>query len=259
MDLGLKDKVALITGGSSGLGLAVARTLAEEGARTAIASRSAEKLEQAAASMGPRASTFVCDMGDADAREELVGRVEKTLGPIDILVVNGGGPPPGGFDDVTPQQFDQAINEHLGAAVSLFHGVVPGMRRRGWGRILTITSLFVKAPGPNMILSNTARAAVCALTKSCANEFARDGITVNSLLPGYTATDRLTSLTETMAERAGKSRDDVVDKLTAGILARRLGDPKEFAAVAAFLCAEQAGYVNGVALSVDGGSTPNLF
>lgn len=248
-----------MTGASAGLGLAVARNLAAEGVRVAISSRSRSRIDEAAALIGEGAIPLVCDLSDAVSRAALVDEATARLGALDILIVNSGGPPSGPFEAQEDALFAAALDQHLGGAVALTRAVLPGMRERGWGRILTITSCMAKEPSAGMILSNVARAAVTAFAKTCANEVAMHGITINNLMPGYTMTGRIAELSGQMAGRSGTSAETVIAGWEAQIPAGRLGTPEEFAAVAAFLCSVQAGYVNGTSISVDGGWSRSLF
>jgi 3-oxoacyl-[acyl-carrier protein] reductase len=249
MDLGLTGRVALVTGASKGLGRATAGALAAEGARVAISSRSAERIEATAADIGARG--FVHDSGDLDAVAGLVESVEAELGPIDVLVANTGGPPPGadplGF---TREQWEAAYRELVLAPMALIERVVPGMRERGFGRVVSVGSSAVREPIPGLVLSNSHRAALVGALKTLAREVARDGVTVNSVFPGRIATDRL-------VETAG-SREAAEEAARTGIPAGRLGTPEEFAAVAAFLCSQRAAYVTGTAVLVDGGLTQSV-
>ncbi len=259
MDLKIRGKAALVTGASGGLGLAVAKALAAEGVRVAISSRDRSRIEAAAALVGDGTVALVCDMADSVGRAGLVDEASAQLGSLDILVVNSGGPPAGPFDAPDDDDFAAVLNEHLGGVVALAGAAIPAMRERGWGRILTITSCMAKQPAAGMILSNVARAAVTAFCKTCANEVAMHGITINNLMPGYTMTDRIASLSNQMAERSGTSPRDVVAAWEGQIPAGRLGTPEEFAAVAAFLCSTPAAYVTGTSISVDGGWNKSLF
>jgi 3-oxoacyl-[acyl-carrier protein] reductase len=259
MDLQIRGKAALVTGASGGLGLAVAKALAGEGVRVAISSRDQSRIEAAAVRVGDGTVPLVCDMTDHVARAALVDEASARLGSLDIMVVNSGGPPPGPFDAPDDESFAAVLDEHLGGVVALARAAIPAMRERGWGRILTITSCMAKQPAAGMILSNVARAAVAAFCKTCANEVAMHGITVNNLMPGYTMTDRIASLSDQMAERSGTNARDVVAAWEAQIPAGRLGKPEEFAAVAAFLCSTQAAYLTGTSVSVDGGWNKSLF
>jgi 3-oxoacyl-[acyl-carrier protein] reductase len=242
MDLGIDGKLALVTGASKGLGLGVATELAREGARVAIASRSEERIREAAASIG--AHPFVHDTADADRAGDLVARIGRELGPIDILVTNSGGPPasPDALS-FTPQQWRSAYELLLLGALGLVDAVVPGMRDRGWGRVLSLSSSVAREPSPVLVLSAAHRAGLLAALKTIARQVAADGVTVNSLLPGVIATDR--------ARELGA---DSPDRL-ATVPAARLGTVEEFAAAAAFLCSEPAAYITATTLLVDGGAT----
>lgn len=248
MDLGLADRVALVNGASSGLGRAIAAALAAEGARVAISSRSRERIEAAAADVG--AEPFVHDSGDLDAAPRLIEAVEAQLGPIDVLVTNTGGPPAGadplGF---SREQWEAAYRELVLAPMALIGSAMPGMRERGWGRVLNVSSSAVREPIPVLMLSNAHRSGLLAAFKTLAREVARDGVTVNTLLPGRFATARVLG-DPPSAEAAEAAAADVP--------AGRLGAPEEFAAAAAFLCSEAASYVTGVALLVDGGLTRSV-
>lgn len=259
MDLHIRGRTALVTGASGGLGLAVAQALAAEGVRVAISSRDRARIDAAAATIGADAVPLVCDMADREARAALVDEAAALLGAVDILVVNSGGPPSGPFESHDDRAFAAVVDEHLGSAVALTRAVLPLMRQRQWGRILTVTSCMVKQPGAGMVLSNVARAAVAAFAKTCASEVAGDGITVNNLMPGYTLTGRIAELAGQAAARSGRGVDDVIGDWEAQIPAGRLGTPEEFAGVATFLCSAQASYVTGVSLAVDGGWNRGLF
>lgn len=259
MDLQIRGKAALVTGASSGLGLAVATALAAEGVRVAISSRDRSRIDAAAVAVGNGTVPLVCDLADTVARAALVDQASAYLGSLDILVVNSGGPPSGPFDTTDDGSFAAVLDEHLGGVVALARAAIPAMRERGWGRILTITSCMAKQPAAGMILSNVARAAVASFCKTCANEVAMHGITINNLMPGYTMTDRIAVLSNQIGERSGMSASDVIGSWEAEIPAGRLGEPEEFAAVAAFLCSKQAAYLTGTSISVDGGWNRSLF
>jgi 3-oxoacyl-[acyl-carrier protein] reductase len=242
VDLGLDGKVALVTGASKGLGLGVARTLGREGARVAISSRSRERIEAAAASVGARG--FVHDAADASNAGELVRRVEGELGPIDVLVTNSGGPPP--TSDVlafSPDRWRAAYEMLLLGQLALIEAVAPGMQERGWGRILSLSSSVVREPNPVLVLSASHRSALLATLKILSRELAPDGVTVNTLLPGVIDTDRIREL--------GAHLPEVVAAIPVG----RLGTVDEFAAAAVFLCSEPAAYITGTTLLIDGGGS----
>jgi 3-oxoacyl-[acyl-carrier protein] reductase len=246
MDLGLEGKVALVTGASKGLGRAIAAALSAEGARVAISSRSRERIEAAAGEIGARG--FVHDSSDLDGVPALVDSVEGELGPIDVLVANTGGPPPGadplGF---SREQWEAAYRELVLAPMALIERVVPGMRERGFGRVVSVGSIAVREPIPGLVLSNAHRAGLLGALKTLSRAVAREGVTVNSVLPGRIATDRIVQVSGSReaAEEAARSQ----------VPAGRLGTPEEFAAVATFLCSERAAYVTGTAVLVDGGLT----
>ena len=239
MDLGLKERAALVMGGSRGLGRAVAEALLAEGARTAICARDAEKLAHTAAQIG--AQGFVCDLSEPDAGEACVREAENRFGRLDVLIVNTGGPPPGLFAELSDSDWRAAFEGLWMSAVGAIRAALPGMRARRWGRVLVITSIASREPVPRLMLSNSLRAGLHGLVNALSKEVARDQVTVNALMPGYTLTERIAAL----------NLD--IGAVAAQIPAGRLGTVQEFAAVAAFLTSEQAGYVTGQALACDGG------
>jgi 3-oxoacyl-[acyl-carrier protein] reductase len=249
MDLGIDGRVALVTGASKGIGHAIAAELAAEGARVAVSSRSRERIEEAAAAIG--AAPFVHDTTDLDAVPGLVESVERELGPIDILISNTGGPPfgpdPLGF---SREQWETAYRELVLGSIALVERVLPGMRERGFGRIVSVASTSVREPIPYLMLSNTHRSALLAALKTIARHVAADGVTVNSVLPGRIATDRL-------ADSAG-SLEGAEQAARETVPAARLGTVEEMAAAAAFLCSARASYVTGTAMLVDGGLTHSI-
>ena len=249
MDLGLVGRVALVTGASKGIGRAIAAELAAEGARVAVSSRSRERVEATAAEIGARG--FVHDSANLDAAPALLEAVERAIGPIDVLVCNTGGPP-GGADPLgfTREQWEAAYRDLVLAPMALIERVVPAMRARGWGRVLNVVSTSVREPIPTLMLSNAHRSAMLAAFKTLARAVAGDGVTLNSILPGRIATDR-------MIEMSG-SREAAEQTAAAEVPAGRLGTVEETAAAAAFLCSERASYITGVALLVDGGLTRSI-
>jgi 3-oxoacyl-[acyl-carrier protein] reductase len=249
MDLGLQGRVALVTGASKGLGFAIAKALADEGVKVAITSRDEGRVEAAAKLFG--GTGFVHDSTNLEGVPILVHEVEHFLGPIDILVTNTGGPP--GDPDAlgfTREQWQEAYDALVLAPVTFIDAVLPSMRKRLWGRILNVGSVAVREPIPNLVLSNANRAATLATFKTIARQVARDGVTLNTLLPGRISTDRLYELYG--------SRETADEVAIQEIPARRLGSPEEFAAAATFLCSAQASYITGVALAVDGGMTRSI-
>ncbi len=247
MDLGLRGRRALVTGASSGLGLACARALAAEGAMVAIVSRSQERLLEAAADIGEDVVPIVADVSDPSAVGDMVDAAIALLGGVDILIANAGGPPPGNFAETDLELYEPALRLNLLSTVAMCQAVVPAMRARRWGRVVAITSIAVREPIDRLILSNTARAGLTGFLKTLAREVAPDGVTVNSLQPGLHATERLHSVYG--ADLSG---------VAAGIPAGGVGDPDDFGSLAAFLCSEHAGFVTGAAIPVDGGASHGL-
>lgn len=252
MDTGLKGKNVLVPGSSSGIGLAIAQALAEEGANVVLAARR-EDLVRAEAEKLPSAVGVGIDLTLDGAPEQLVAAAEKAFGPIDVLVLNSGGPAPGGAADVTGEQTLAAVNQLLLQHITLVSLVLPGMRERGWGRIVAVGSSGVQAPLPNLALSNIGRAGLAGYLKTLANEVAADGITVNMVLPGRIDTDRVASLDAGAAKRTGKTTEEARASSEATIPAGRYGKPEEFGAVVAFLASVPAAYVTGEQIRCDGG------
>lgn len=262
MDLGLKGKTALVAGASGGLGFAVARELAAEGADLVICSRSEANIDKAREALlpyGGRVLGLAADLDDAAARARLVKAALDRMGGIDILVTNTGGPPPGPFESHPADRWLKTVDAHLGSALDLCRAVLPGMRERRWGRIITITSIAVKQPVNGLILSNTARAAVVGFARSLANEVAAEGITVNNVMPGYTLTDRVTSLSAKLAAERGCDVAAVTAGWEAEIPMRRLGTVEEFAGLVAYLASGRASYITGTSIPVDGGWIRSLL
>lgn len=243
MDLGLMGKTAAVAAGTAGLGLRTAQALANEGVRVVVCGRDEARLSSALKEIGHGAQGFVCDVSTDAGGTRFVSTATEMLGTVDILVANGGGPPPGGFADVSADQYIDALQKNLLSVVAMCQGVVPGMRERGWGRVLAITSVAVRQPIPNLILSNTARAGVTGFLKTLAREVAADGVTVNSIQPGIHATDRITQL-----------YGDNVKAASTGIPAGFIGDAADFGRIAAFMCSDSAKFMTGVQLHIDGGS-----
>lgn len=246
MDLGIGGRRAAVAAGSAGLGLGTARALAAEGVRVAICGRDEERLAAAAKEIGEGAVTIGADLSRAGEAARFVAEAAERLGgPPDILVANAGGPPPGTFASTGLDAYREALELNCLSTIAMCRAAVPGMRERGWGRVVAITSLGARQPIESLIASSTARAAVTGFLKVLSAEVAADGVTVNSLQPGPHGTARVTSL-------AGSGA------VTEAIPAGRLGDPGDFGAVAAFICSQQAGFVTGVGLHVDGGAHRGL-
>ncbi|HEX2415160.1 MAG TPA: SDR family oxidoreductase [Thermoleophilaceae bacterium] len=248
MELGLTGKVALVTGASRGIGLAIASELAAEGANVAMSARGRDRVEEAASRVGARA--YVHDTLDLEGIPALLSSVEHDLGPPNIVVVNTGGPPGGDPLGFTAEQWEAAHRELILAPIELIRHVLPGMRERGFGRVLNVASSTVLEPNPALMLSNSHRPGLVAGFKTLAREFAGDGVTFNSLLPGRVATARLEQLYGSLEQAEVVARDEIP--------AGRLGAPGDLGAAAAFLCSERAGYITGVALLVDGGLTQGV-
>jgi 3-oxoacyl-[acyl-carrier protein] reductase len=245
MNLGLENRVALVMGASRGIGRAIAAALASEGAKIAIASRSAEKLEEARAEIGTNVAPFVADASDLARLEALPGEVEAALGPVEILVLNTGGPPFGGALEHELDAWETAYRSLVLAPRLLTGAVVPGMRERCWGRIINVGSSSTREPIPGLNLSNSHRMAAVGFLKTLAREVAPDGITINTIATGRFATERLADASGSLegAEQAAKTE----------VPAARLGRPEEYGDLVAFLCSERAGYITGTVIPIDGG------
>jgi 3-oxoacyl-[acyl-carrier protein] reductase len=245
MELGIEGKVALVLGASQGIGRGIAEVLAREGARVAIASRSAEKLERAAAEIGPAATPFVADTGDLERMAALPGEVEARLGPVEILIANTGGPPMGTAFDHGREQWEDAYRTLVLSLKELVEATAPGMRERGWGRIVNVGSTSTEESIPYLSLSNTHRMAAVGYFKTLARELACDGITVNTVATGKFATERLADNLGSLAQAEEHARTEIP--------AGRLGQPAEYGDLVAFLCSERAAYLTGTVIPLDGG------
>jgi 3-oxoacyl-[acyl-carrier protein] reductase len=263
MDLGIRGKVALVAASSKGLGRAVAEELAAEGVNLVLCARGEETLRATAEAIRQSAKVKVVDVA-ADVSKPADGeRVVKAafdeFGRVDILVNNSGGPPSAPFENITAEMWESATQLLLASVVGLTRAVLPGMKQRRWGRILNVTSIAAKQPIAGLMLSNSLRAAVIGFARTLANEVAPFGITVNNLLPGYTKTDRVKELADAAEKKPEGSRDDVYSKWEREIPMGRLAEPREFAALAAFLASERASYITGSSIAADGGWIRSLL
>lgn len=257
MDLNIKNKIALVTASSKGIGRATAEALISEGCRVAICSSNKENLDRAATEIaaiyGYEPLSILCDLNKAEDLENTIRAVEETFGSIDILVNNCGGPPPGFFEDLSEEQWDFAYRQVLLSAVRLTRMVLPKMKEKKWGRIINITSLSVKQPVENLLLSNTFRTGLTAFAKTISSRYGEFNITVNTIAPGYTLTARLYELAVEEAKRTGKSHEEVLASMAAKVPLQRLGRSEEIADAVLFLASERAGYITGALLPIDGG------
>lgn len=254
MDFGIKNKVALVQGASTGLGYAAALELAREGCRVAICSRNDERINAAADSIrsetGTGVTPYVCDIGDFEARRQMLGDVNSEFGEVDILVANNGGPSAGFYDTLDENQWNNALQNNLISMKDSALEVLPAMQKNQWGRIIFITSVSVKQPIDSLILSNTARAGLTGFAKTLSAQVAEKGITVNMVLPGIHNTERVKELHSDLADPELIAKD---------IPMKRLGQPDELAAVIAFLASTRSSYLTGQSIVVDGGLVKSLF
>jgi 3-oxoacyl-[acyl-carrier protein] reductase len=250
MELGIEGRVALVMGASKGIGRGIAEALAGEGARLAISSRSADALGEVAEGIHGEVAVLPADTGDLDRMAALPGEVSEALGPVEILVTNTGGPPPGGALEHNAESWDAAYTSLVQAPRVLAETVIPGMRERGWGRIVNVASTSVREPIPGLALSNAHRMATVGLFKTLANEVASDGITVNTVATGLFATDRLFGMHGSPEAAHESARQSVP--------AGRLGLPEEFGDLVAFLASERAAYLTGTVIPLDGGRLQSI-
>jgi 3-oxoacyl-[acyl-carrier protein] reductase len=254
MDLGLKNKIAFVAASSQGLGKAVAMELALEGAKIIINGRNKKTLEQTKKEIQDTCKNEIIaiagDLSAADQRDEIINAALKKCNRIDILITNTGGPPSGKFENFVQKDWDQAYQNLLASVVGLVNGFLPGMKQHTWGRIISITSMAVKQPVNNLILSNSVRASVVGLVKTLSNELAQYNITVNNVMPGYTETERLNELIKNNPSFSNAMSE---------VPMKRFGKPEEFAAAVVFLASERASYITGQSIAVDGGWIKSLF
>jgi 3-oxoacyl-[acyl-carrier protein] reductase len=248
MDLGIRGRRAAVAAASSGLGFASAAALAAEGVIVAICGRDRARIEEAAQQIGHGCVALVHDVSTGEGGQSFIAAAEEALGGVDIVVANGGGPPAGDFAGTALDSYASALELSLISVVGMCKAAVPRMQERTWGRVVAITSISVRQPIPNLILSNTARSGVTGFLKTLAREVARNGVTVNSLQPGLHATQRVTDL-------YGDAPDATALDIPAGVI----GDPGDFGSIVAFLCGEQARYVTGTHLQIDGGAYAGLL
>jgi len=263
MELNLKGKVAIVTAGSKGLGGATVDLLLREGAKVAFCSSREASISEKLNAIDPdfRDNVFgvVCDLNSREAIGTFYVKVREKFGPVNVLVNNCGGPPPGYFDDTDEEKWESGYNQVLMSAVRLTKLVLPDMKKNRWGRVINITSLSVKQPVDNLLLSNTFRSGLTAFAKTISNAYGEYGITVNNVAPGHILTDRLKSLIKLKAEKAGKSYEEIFEMLSKDMPVKRFGKPEEFASAVVFLASEQASYITGVTLQVDGGIIKSTY
>lgn len=248
MDLGLAGRTAVVSGASAGLGFATARSLATAGVRVVICGRDAKRVSDAAAKIGNSCIGIVGDVSSVAGGETFISQATAALGHIDIVVLNGGGPPAGNFASTSVDNYETAVQNGLLSMIAMTKLVVPEMQSRKWGRVVAITSISVRQPIANLILSNTMRAGLTGFLKTVAREVAVDCVTINTVQPGTHATDRITQL-------YGATPDAIALGIPAGVI----GDPKDFGDVVAFLCSESAKFITGASLQVDGGAYSGLI
>ena len=262
METGLKGRVALIAASSQGIGRATAETFAAEGCRVAMCARDEARLQAAAEGIrvkyGAEVLAKAFDVTDAKAVEMFVREVAATLGGVDVCVTNAGGPPAKGFLDASIEDWRRAVDANFLSTVYFARTVIPYMQKKKWGRIVTITSITTKQPVTDLVLSNAVRAAVVGLVRSLANEFGKDGILVNNVGPGFTATDRLKQLAKARSAATGKSEEDLFEAWAAESAVKRVGEPREVADTIVWLASERASYVTGQTVLVDGGAYKGL-
>ncbi|HTZ96602.1 MAG TPA: SDR family oxidoreductase [Terriglobales bacterium] len=262
MQTGLKNRVAIVAASSQGIGLATAEAFAAEGCRVAMCARNAQKLEAASEKIRKQSGAEVLaralDVTDAGAVHDFVSEVVQNFDSADICVTNAGGPPAKGFLAASIDEWRKAIDANFMSTVYFAREVIPHMQRKEWGRIITLTSISTKQPVPDLVLSNAVRAAVVGLVKSLANEFGKDGILVNNVGPGYTATDRLRELAKARSAAQAKGEDEIFASWANDSALKRVGEPREVADAIVWLASERASYITGETILVDGGAYKGL-
>jgi 3-oxoacyl-[acyl-carrier protein] reductase len=262
METGLRNRVAVVAASSQGIGFATAQAFAAEGVRVAMCARNSETLKAAANKIRQEHSAEVLaeplDVTDADAVHGFVESVVSHFGSADICVTNAGGPPAKGFLATTTQDWRKAVDQNLMSTIYFAREVIPHMQKKRWGRIITITSITTKQPVPDLILSNAVRAAVVGLVKSLANEFGKDGILVNNVGPGFTATDRLKELAKARSSASGKSEKEIFEGWAVDSPLKRIGEPHEVAETILWLASERASFITGQTVLADGGAYKGL-
>jgi 3-oxoacyl-[acyl-carrier protein] reductase len=262
VELGLKNRVAIVAASSQGIGKATAEAFAAEGCRVAICARNREALQGVADIIHKQhkveAYPEAFDVTDATAVKQFVEHVVAKFGSADICVTNAGGPPAKGFLATTTEEWKKAVDQNFLSTVYFAREVIPYMQKKRWGRIVTITSITTKQPVSDLVLSNAVRAAVVGLVKSLANEFGKDGILVNNVGPGYTATDRLKELAKARSAASGKAEQEIFDSWAVDASVKRVGEPREVAETIVWLASERASYITGQTLLVDGGAYKGL-
>jgi len=263
MDLGLKDRVAIVAASSQGLGKAVALGLAREGAKLAICSRSESNINQAAEEIGRETGVEVLarpvDVTDYEQVRSFISETNDRFGRVDICVTNAGGPPAKPFSDTTVEDWQAGVNLNLMSTLYFVREVLPLMQKRKWGRVISITSLSFKQPVDNLVLSNSVRSAVSGLMKTLSNEYGKDNILINNVCPGYTLTARLEELSGRLAKAEGVDSGEIQQRWARQVPLARVGRPEEFANVVVFLASECASYVTGVSVSIDGGLVKGIY
>jgi 3-oxoacyl-[acyl-carrier protein] reductase len=261
MDLGLEGKTALVLGGGGGLGRAIAKSLATEGANVAVAGIGSISIDSTVADLkaiGGKCIGVIWDLADLSVAKANIAKVERELGPVDILVNNTGGPPPASAAGQDSELWTRQFQSMVLSVITITDCVLPGMRSRGWGRILTSTSSGVISPIPNLAISNALRLSLVGWSKTLAGEVGKDGITANIVVPGRIATSRVAVLDNAKAKREGRSVEEIAAESQGSIPLGRYGKPEEYADVVTFLASERAAYITGSVIRVDGGMIPSI-